>query len=126
MSFGAFVKKLRIDREKTLRQFCAENNLDPSNWSKIERGINPAPKKQETLDSWAMALGLVPDSEQWEFFMDQAAISREAIPPDLLAEKKIAEKLPVFFRTIRGEEITDENLDSLIKQIEELNTPDYE
>ena len=126
MSFGALVKKLRIDREKTLRQFCAENNIDPSNWSKIERGVNSAPKNQETLNSWAKALNLEPGSEQWELFMDQAAISREAIPPDLLSEKKIAEKLPVFFRTIRGEEITDENLDNLIKQIEELNKPDHE
>ena len=97
MNFGAYVKELRIKQGKTLRQFSAKNDIDPSNWSKIERGINSAPKSQDSLNTWAKSLGLEPGSDRWQFFMDQAAISRQAIPPDLLSEKKIAEKLPIFF-----------------------------
>jgi transcriptional regulator with XRE-family HTH domain len=36
-SFGSYIKKLRIDREITLRRFCLELNIDVSNWSKVER-----------------------------------------------------------------------------------------
>ena len=56
MSFGETVKNLRIAKKVTLRQFCQEHGCDPSNWSKIERGINPPPKDEETLMAWAKAL----------------------------------------------------------------------
>ena len=44
MSFGELVKNLRISQQKTLRQFCNEHGLDPSNWSKIERNVNLPPR----------------------------------------------------------------------------------
>ena len=49
MSFGDLVKDLRIAQQKTLRQFCLEHGHDPSNWSKIERGINTPPQDEKTL-----------------------------------------------------------------------------
>ena len=38
-TFGEFFKQKRIVLGMTLRQFCAENGLDPGNISKIERII---------------------------------------------------------------------------------------
>lgn len=124
MSFGATIKKLRIARKQTLRQFCFEFGHDPSNWSKIERGVNPPPKDETTLARWAADLGLKPGTPEWSNFMDQAAISRGQIPKDLMNDEQLLEKLPVFFRTVRGAELDDDKLDSLIETIRGVHTPD--
>ncbi len=124
MSFGETVKKLRIIRKQTLRQFCFEFGHDPSNWSKIERGANPPPKDETTLARWAADLGLKTGTPEWIDFMDQAAISRGQIPKDLMSNEKLVEKLPVFFRTVRGAELDNEKLDALIETIRGVHSPD--
>lgn len=124
MSFGELVKQLRIAQKKTLREFCLDSSLDPSNWSKIERGVNAPPRDENTLARWARNLGLVPDTDAWTDFMDQADVARGDIPKDVLSNKKLVEKLPVFFRTVRGAELGDKELDGLIEKIREVNAPD--
>jgi transcriptional regulator with XRE-family HTH domain len=124
MSFGATINKLRLARKQTLRQFCVEFGHDPSNWSKIERGVNPPPKDEATLIRWAADLGLKPGTGEWNEFMDEAAVSRGQIPKDLMTDEKLVEKLPVFFRTVRGAELNDEKLDSLIETIRKVHSPD--
>lgn len=124
MSFGETIKKLRLERKQTLRQFCFEFGHDPSNWSKSERGLNPPPRDEATLIRWAADLGLKAGSEGWNEFMDQASISRGQIPKDLMSDEKLVEKLPVFFRTVRGAELTDEKLDDLIETIRKVHSPD--
>lgn len=124
MSFGDTVKNLRIAHKQTLRQFCFEFGHDPSNWSKIERGVNPPPKDEATLFRWAADLGIKPGTEEWDNFMDQAAISRGQIPRDLMSDEKLLEKLPVFFRTVRGAELDDNKIDSLIETIRGVHSPD--
>ncbi|MDP8248182.1 MAG: helix-turn-helix transcriptional regulator [Candidatus Tritonobacter lacicola] len=124
MSFGRMVKELRIKQGKTLRQFCLENGHDPSNWSKIEREVNTPPKNDEVLMQWAHQLGIEEGTDEWILFIDEACIARKQIPQDLLSDHKIAEKLPVFFRTIRGTELTDESLDDFIEKVRELHRPD--
>lgn len=124
MSFGETIKNLRLARKQTLRQFCFEFGHDPSNWSKIERGVNPPPKDDTTLARWAADLGLMAGTPEWSDFMDQAAISRGQIPKDLMNDEKLLEKLPVFFRTVRGAELDDGKLDSLIETIRGVHSPD--
>ena len=124
MSFGRFVKELRIAREMTLRQFCKENGHDPSNWSKIERDINPPPRDDTVIEEWARQLGLGDGTEAWQRFMDEAAVARKQIPQDLLKDEKILEKLPVFFRTIRGTEMNDASIDEFIEKVRDAYRPD--
>ncbi|MDD5676807.1 MAG: helix-turn-helix transcriptional regulator [Kiritimatiellae bacterium] len=124
MSFGTLIKELRIAQEKTLRLFCSENGLDPSNWSKIERDINPPPKDQETLARYAKLLGLAPSTEKWNDFMSQADISRGQIPREFMADEIFLKKLPVFLRTVRGAELTEQQLDDFIAKVREAHTPD--
>jgi len=124
MSFGELVKELRIARKKTLRQFCHENGLDPSNWSKIERDVNPPPKDEATLSRWARCLGLKPDTEPWADFICRAEISRGNIPREVMSDEKLLAKLPVFLRTVRGAELTEEQLDDFIAKVREAYTPD--
>lgn len=124
MSFGETIKKRRLARKQTLRQFCLEFGHDPSNWSKIERGVTPPPKDETTLARWAADLSLKAGTPEWDDFMDQAAVSRGQIPKDLMSDEKLVEKLPVFFRTVRGAELDDDKLDSLIETIRGVHSPD--
>lgn len=124
MSFGETVKSLRIAQKKTLRQFCLENGLDPSNWSKIERGVNPPPKDETTLARWAGHLGLQPNTDAWRDFLYQAEISRGNIPREVMSDEILLGKLPVFLRTVRGAELTEKQLDDFIAKVRAAYTPD--
>ncbi len=115
--FGEFIKDLRIEKRITLREFCRLTNFDPSNWSKIERGVLQPPKSKEVLEEIAKILSVKKNSEDYNLLMDLAAIS--FIPLDLIDEKSIVDKLPVFFRTLRGNPPTKEELKELIKIIKE-------
>ncbi len=123
MTFGNLVKDLRIAQKKTLRQFCLDHGHDPSNWSKLERGVNPPPGDEKTLQRWARQLGLEAGTEEWQTFMDLADIVRGEIPKDVLGDEELLKKLPVFFRSVRGAELTGEQLDELIRMVKEAHTP---
>jgi transcriptional regulator with XRE-family HTH domain len=123
MSFGAMVKELRIAKDKTLRQFCREHGYDPSNWSKLERGVLAPAKDEKILAQWAKHLGLVPDTEAWRTFVYEASVAQGRIPAELLSDKKIVEQLPVFFRTVRGAELGEAELKDLIRKIKEAHSP---
>jgi transcriptional regulator with XRE-family HTH domain len=118
-AFGKLMKSLRIKAGLTLREFCDTNGLDPGNYSRLERGLLPPPQKKSLLEKYAQAVGLVPDSDEWTEFFDTAAASRGEVPPDLMTNEQIVEKLPLVFRTIRGSRMTKKGLDDLIAKIKE-------
>ncbi len=117
MKFGKFFKELRIDLNKTLRQFCFENELDPGNISKLERGLLPPPQSREKLEEYAKLLKIKKGSDEWYTFFDLAAAETGRIPDDLMEEKEIEDKLPIFFRTLRGQKVPNEKLEELIKKL---------
>lgn len=117
LTFGAFFKELRIRQRKTLRQFCLENGLDPGNTSKLERGRLSAPQSAEALERYAVALGLEPGSNDWFKFFDLAALSAGRIPEDLQSDAEIVKRLPLVFRTLRGQQPDGDKLDKLIELI---------
>ncbi len=116
-TFGDFVKNIRIKNSLTLREFCRLANVDPSNWSKIERGLFPPPKSKQVLHEIARILKLKENSDDYNALFDLAAIS--SIPPDLIRDQAVMDKLPVFFRTLRGEKPTRKELEELIKILKE-------
>ena len=120
--FGELVKELRIGIKKTLRSFCSELSFDPSNWSKIERGINPAPKPK-SLENIALYFDLKGQSKIE--FMDAAALSKGQLPNDIVSNDILMKKMPVFFRNIRNEQvIPNDQIDNLMDDIRKLNTAD--
>ena len=116
-SFGQYFKHLRIKRGITLRAFCQENDLDPGNMSRLERGLLPPPTSEGKLAEYATALGLKPGSDEWYEFFDRAAAERGRIPHDILSDKEVLGKLPIVFRTLRGEKVTRSKLAKLVEKI---------
>jgi transcriptional regulator with XRE-family HTH domain len=123
MSFGDLVKDMRIGQKKTLRQFCLDHGHDPSNWSKLERGVTAPPRDEKTLERWARQLGLKPGTPQWQEFMDLADMARGEIPQYVLDDEELLKKLPAFFRTVRGAELSEKELDELIRKVKEAHSP---
>jgi len=115
--FSQHLKNLRIQKELSLRSICKKIKYDPSNWSKIERGIISPPSDEKTLAKWANALGLLPRSKEFYLFMDEARIAQGIIPEDILLQKNAVKYLPAFFRTLRNKKPTKKEIDNLIKLI---------
>jgi transcriptional regulator with XRE-family HTH domain len=113
-SFANFIREKRVAAELTLREFCRLTGIDASNWSKIERGLLTPPQSKNVLDEIAKVLKIKTGSEDYKEMLDMAALS--AIP-DGLIESEILEQLPVFFRTVRGEKPSEEELKTLITKI---------
>lgn len=109
--FHDFVKQKRLEAELTLREFCLQTDLDPSNWSKVERGILPPPSSRENIKNIAEVLNL--DAADTAMLIDLALIGH--MPKDILPDEKILEKLPVFFRTVRGDKPSENELKKLIE-----------
>lgn len=113
-TFGRFVKECRIEKRLGLREFCERAELDPSNWSKIERGSLKPPTDREVLEAIARVLEMPAESEQRQKLHDLAFLSRGQVPGDIMADPELLECLPLVFRTVRtGERLTEEQLREL-------------
>src|SRR5262245_7927030 len=116
-AFGNYIKKLRLRRRVTLREFCLRHGFDPGNYSKLERGRLAPPYREDLLERYATALGIKRGSDEWIEFFDIAAVSRGQIPAELLSDEELLEKLPVLFRTLSGKAISADKLDDLIELV---------
>jgi transcriptional regulator with XRE-family HTH domain len=115
LKFGEYAKDRRIAAGMTLRSFCREAEIDPSNWSKIERGVLAPPDDPDLLGRIVGLLGL--ESSEQTDLADLAAIARGQIPADLKDE------MPAFFRAIRGQEYTREDFEKLMSGVKKLHYP---
>ncbi len=115
--FGEFVKQRRIARNITLRKFCQAIEWDASNWSKIERGLLAPPQDEEKLGRIAAVIGIKQGSEDWQSMKDLARLGMQKLPDDIAADRRIVNALPLFFRTVRSDKPTAEELDRLIDLI---------
>ncbi|MFO7610033.1 MAG: helix-turn-helix transcriptional regulator [Candidatus Krumholzibacteriia bacterium] len=115
--FGPYVRKMRVGRGETLRQFCGRAGMDPAYVSRIERGLLAPPQDQEKLEHYAEALGFAHGTAPWQEFMDLAATAAGRLPQDALENEQLMACLPAFLRTMRGQQVEDEELDQLIDLI---------
>ena len=120
--FSETVKSLRLKKRLTLRDFCEQVGLDASNWSKVERGVNPPPGDVGMLERLADFFGLRGADKL--AFLDEAAMQRREIPADVADNVILQRALPAFFRAARGHELTPAELKNLAKDIRKLHTPD--
>ena len=115
--FGEFLKVRRVAKGISLREFCKRMEMDASNWSKVERGLLAPPQDEEKLRKMARVLEIKIGSPLWKEIKDKANIDAGIIPEDILSDEKVLNSLPIFFRTIRSEKPTPEDLDKLINII---------
>ena len=118
MGFGEFVKEKRTKAGLSLREFCRLVGLDPSNWSKVERDILPPPKSRKVVKDISSVLLLSEGSEDWHTLFDQAAVGH--LPGELLMEPGIAEKIPVFLRSVRGNKLSREELAEILEIFKDM------
>lgn len=118
--FGSLVKRLRLERELGLREFCFQVRIDPSNFSKMERGkIDPPEPDSTTFRLICDALDVNASSEEAKELARLASVGRGRIPEGVLGKEQIAGMLPAFFRTLDGGPISDEERQELIRVIQE-------
>jgi transcriptional regulator with XRE-family HTH domain len=116
MTFGEFVREKRLAVNLSLREFCELAELDPSNWSKIERGRLPVLDNREKLEQIAELVGIERGTRDWQEFFNLAYIAQHRIPEEFYSDEEVLAALPIFFRTISGEnKPTPEELDKLIE-----------
>lgn len=116
-AFGEYFRELRARLNMPLRQFCITNGYDAGNISRLERGLMPPPTAQDKLRDYAKALQIKRGSDEWITFFDLAAVARRGIPDDIMADEDLVRRLPLVFRTLRGQKVDERNLDALVDKI---------
>jgi len=117
INFGSYFEQLRQEQGLTLRMFCKKAACDPANISRMERGLISPPKGREILEKYAEALNLVEGSDEWYQFFDLAAADQGVVPQDIMADADLVKVLPAFFRTLRGQKPTEEEMTKLAEKI---------
>ena len=115
--FGELFKELRLKKGYTLREYCRTFSKDPAYISKMERGKIAPPTKQEKLEDFAISLDLKENTEEWSDFFSVALVSAGRIPKEIMSNKEVLQRLPIFLRTLTGEKLSDEKLQALIEVI---------
>ncbi|KKR14719.1 MAG: Helix-turn-helix domain protein [Candidatus Falkowbacteria bacterium GW2011_GWA2_39_24] len=113
--FGEMMKALRINSQMGIREVCKLTGYDPSNWSKIERGLISPPADRKVLANWGKILKVKKDDLNQ--FIDEAQIAQGIIPDDMIDKREMLELMPAFFRTVRNRKPSKEEIDRLIKLI---------
>ena len=116
-AFGEFAKSRRMALGLSLREFCRQNSLDWGNLSRMERGLAPPPKSRAAQERYAQALDIKEGSEDWITFLDLASICSGQIPEEILEDRKLFAKLPLVFRTIKGQKLSREKLHEIAEII---------
>ena len=87
--FGRFFRNRRISLGLNLSEFCRRNGFDKGNISRLERGLMLPPNRLIYVKTYAQALQLQQDSEDWKLFIRLAANAWGKLPPNM-ADKRVA------------------------------------
>lgn len=115
--FGELVKARRIELGLTLREFCRRLGEDPSNWSKVERGIMKPPQRTEKLQRIAGVLKIREGSGDWKALVDTATIGAGEIPEYVRENREVYHALPAFFRTMGSVRLTADEIRQMIDRL---------
>ncbi len=121
--FGELVKARRVELGLTLREFCRRLGEDPSNWSKVERGILRPPLQRKKMRHIADVLDIKEGSGEWEELVDAAAVDAGEIPSYVMENREVYSALPAFFRTIGSMRLTADEIRQMIDQLMKGDSP---
>ena len=111
MTFGKYLKQLRLGKNKTLRVFCEEISMLPSIYGGIERGDFEPPTKSEIIYITSF-LGYSKTNDE---VLSLLKLAEEYVNPKQLTEKELVGKFP-FISHIKDEK----QLDKIIKANKEF------
>ena len=118
-TFGACLKKLRLDRDLGLRDFAKRIGMDVGNLSRIERSKVSPPRSTEVLRRIADVLGVSEGTPEWGKLCD---LSREDQPdrlaPDVAEYAAEHRFVPLLMRTVANKKLGDKELLELARKIE--------
>lgn len=117
MEFGEFIKNKRLLLNLSLRKFCELVEIDPSNWSKVERGVMPLTTDQDKLLEIIKVLKILEGTTDYTKFFDLASVAKRKIPDYVYNNAELLNLLPVFFRTASKDKPSDEELEKLVELI---------
>ncbi|MBS1562316.1 MAG: helix-turn-helix transcriptional regulator [Bacteroidetes bacterium] len=116
--FGTKIKELRLEYKFSLRRFCLAMDIDPSNWSKTERGILPPPRDTDFFEKLATVLELDRLDIKVIELRDVAITESGSIPDYVMSNKELLGLLPMFFRTVGNGRPSTEELEKMVKLIQ--------
>ena len=119
INFSNFFFNRRVSLGYTLRKFCRNKGYDVGYISRIENGLIEPPSSPRKLKALATALELDPETSKWVVFFDLASACKGRIPQDLTKNSVIINLLPAFYRTLRKEQITQQDINKLITLIKD-------
>ena len=73
---------------------------------------------------YAGALGIARGSVEWQELVDMAAASRGELPPDLSDDAAVVSALPLLFRTLRGQRVTPQLMQAVVRKVRESRSKD--
>ena len=98
--FGPYLRELRKARGIPLRRFADAIGMDPSNYSRVERGEAPPPQTP-IMSAIIEQLGLEAGRDpRWYQLLSCASVSRGRVPDPVLQDEEIARLLPAFFARV--------------------------
>ena len=125
MRFHELFKTKRMEIG-TVREFAKRAGLDVAYVSRLENGVTLPPRDGRKLAKLALALGLKQESEDWQEFMDLAAVAKNELPEDLRDDERVASVLPAFYRTLRNKDLDEAELWRLLDLIRESGEEEEE
>jgi transcriptional regulator with XRE-family HTH domain len=118
LTFGPYLRKLRLKAGFGLRRFADRIQMKPSNLCRIEAGRIPPPKDPKAIHKITEALGLEADSSEYVTLNDLASRARPGtIAPDLAEYVTTQSGVPLLLRTARGKHLDAEKLRQLAEYI---------
>jgi|GEM_PF-504982 len=114
-TFGDYVRKERLDRNMSLRQFAKDCGFQPSNYCHVENGtLNPTPVQVEKI---ATVFGFEEGSDSYRKLLDLAAKARKGVASDLQKLIESDKLIPALLRTVEDENVSPEDLRKIIEGI---------
>lgn len=98
--FGSYLKRLRTERSVSLRRFAAASRWEPSNYSRLERGLLRPPQSLEKLRVFRESLHLSEEDQEWRELVRLASLSRGELPAGVFTDPALLPLLPAFFRWV--------------------------
>ena len=103
--FATFIFEKIKDRKVSLREISRKSGIDVAHLSRLYRGVMYPPRKQEILDSLALALGL--STTEKETMIERAKHVNGQLINELDNVRGLS-TIPLLFRAIDNKKLTED------------------